>query len=266
MMPNPLSGNRRRAAMWATVSMLVFSLAAFCGCGDRPRQVTTLRLYAGAGLRRAVERLIADFESQTGIRVEADYGGSGLLVSRAQADPQADLFMPGDVWYVDRLDELAGLIETKTAVSWFVPVVIVRKGNPKAIRGLEDFFRSDVSVALGRPDACQVGRISGRILAQNGLDRSALRPKESLTVNELGVWVTMGDVDAAIVWDAIAANIADSVDVIEIPKEKNVISRVVVGLMKTSANPEAARKFIAFVTGDTGRGILRQNGYRTEAP
>ena len=124
----------------------------------------------------------------------------------------------------------------------------------------------DVRVALGRAKACQVGRISGRILKKNGLDRADLSPKESLTVNELGVWVKMSDVDAAIVWDAIAANIADSVEVIEIPVDRNIISRVVVGLMRTSKDKEAARRFIDFMTGQKGRAILKKNGYRVEAP
>ena len=88
----------------------------------------------------------------------------------------------------------------------------------------------------------------------------------SLNVNELGVWVQMKKVDAAIVWDAIAANIADAVDVIPIPKEKNVISRVVVGLMATSAHKIEAQRFIDFMAGDTGQAVLRQKGYRTEAP
>jgi len=237
--------------------------------GTIPGPVTsdvTLRMYTGAGLRPAVDELAEAFKAATGITVEPDYAGSGVAISRARQDPRADLFMPGDVWYVDRLQELSGLIESKTAVSWFVPVIIVRKGNPKGIEGLADLFRDDVSVALGRADACQVGRVSGKILEKNGLDRAGLDARESLTVNELGVWVKMGSLDAAVVWDAIAANIADSVDVISIPREKNVISQVVVGLMTTSKHKEAARQFVDFLTSDAGRAILKSKGYRTEAP
>ena len=242
------------------------ALAGLAGCGQKKAPPRSIRLYAGAGLRRAVEQLSAEFEKQTGIRVEPDYAGSGMLVTRAQADPDADLFMPGDVWYVDRLQDKAGLIAEKTPVAYFVPVIIVAKGNPKAIRSLADFFRPDVAVALGKADACQVGRISGAILAKNGLDRGHLTPKESLTVNELGVWVKMKDVDGAIVWDAIAANIADAVEVVEIPPDKNVISRVVVGRMTTSKDRDAAKRFVTFMTGPTGREILRRNGYRIDAP
>lgn len=256
----------RKLADVIALAGVAATLAGLAGCGQKKAPPRSIRLYAGAGLRKAVEQLSVEFEKQTGIRVEPDYAGSGMLITRAQGDSDADLFLPGDVWYVDRLQEKAHLIAEKTSVAYFVPVIIVAKGNPKGIHSLADFFRHDVSVALGKADACQVGRISGEILAKNDLDRGRLTPKESLTVNELGVWVKMKDVDAAIVWDAIAANIADAVEVVEIPPDKNVISRVVVGRMTTSKDVDAAERFVTFMAGPTGREILRRNGYRTDAP
>jgi len=258
--------SRRLGASLIVLAALAVGVAALWGCGRKKEQAGALRLYAGAGLRRAVDELVAEFEKDTGIKVAPDYGGSGMIISRARLDTQADLFMPGDVWYVDRLNEKAGLIESKTPVAYFVPVIIVMKGNPKNVDGLRDLFREDVKVALGNPKACQVGRLSEKIFKRSGLDPARLNAKQSVTVNELGVWVKTGDVDAAIVWDAIAANIVDSVEVIEIPREKNIISRVVVGLMKTSTDKKSAQKFIDFMTGPRGRAILRGNGYRIEAP
>lgn len=237
------------------------------GCEHRVSNTPPpVRLYAGAGMRKAVEELQTSFERETGITVETDYAGSGILVSRAREDHNADLFMPGDVWYVNRLHELTGLIETQATVCFFVPVIIVQKGNPKKIRGLDDFTRDDVRVALGRADACQVGRITGRILSNAGITRSTLECKESITVNELGVWVKMRDVDAAVVWDAIAANVAEAVDVIQIPQEQNVISRVSIGLMKTARNKKAAEQYMTFMTSAEGRRILQDNGYRVDEP
>jgi molybdate transport system substrate-binding protein len=74
----------------------------------------------------------------------------------------------------------------------------------------------------------------------------------------------MKNVDTAIVWDAIANNITDSVDTIDIPKDKNVISKVVVGLLSDSKNKAAAQEFIDFLTGESGKKILEENGYSTE--
>lgn len=233
------------------------------GCGKTETSVR-LRLYAGGGMRRAVEALSVSFHKQTGIVVDADYAGSGMLITRAQGDSAADLFMPGDVWYVDQLNEKTGNIEECITVSYFVPIIIVPKGNPKGIKGIEDLNNPALKIGVGKPKACQIGRLTAKILEKAGVTTTKENTLESLTVNELGVWVKMNNVDGAIVWDAIAANIADSVDLIEIPQEINEISTVVCGLMKTSKNKEAAKQFMQFMASPDGQAILKKMGYRTE--
>lgn len=233
------------------------------GCGGQDENVR-LRLYAGGGMRRAVEELSDAFREQTGIVIDADYAGSGMLITRAQGDDAADLFMPGDVWYVDQLQQKTGNIEERVTVSYFVPIIIVPKGNPMNIGGIKDLNSPALKIGLGKADACQIGRLTTKIFEKAGVNVSKEGVLESLTVNELGVWVKMHNVDVAIVWDAIAANIADSVETIEIPREFNEISTVVCGLMKTSANKVAAKRFMQFMVSPEGQAILKKLGYRTE--
>lgn len=104
------------------------------GCRQDVSEQAPIKIYAGAGLRPALAELTEQFREQTGLTCEVDYGGSGLILSRAKADDQADLFIPGDVWYVDRLDELTSNVQQKTTISYFVPTIIVQKGNPKQIK------------------------------------------------------------------------------------------------------------------------------------
>lgn len=231
-----------------------------------PGEEPELRLYAGAGLRRAVNAAVAAFHEKTGIKVVPDYGGSGLVLTRAREDKTADLFLPGDAWYVDRYEKLTGRRTERAPVAYFVPTLIVDKGNPKHITGLSDLARADVTVGLGKADACQIGRVSSRILKNAGVDAAELDTQESLTVNELGVWVQTKTVDAAIVWDAIAANIADDVETIPIPPEQNVISRVLLAILPTTTRRGDARKFLEFLSRPRGRTILRNNGFRTTLP
>jgi molybdate transport system substrate-binding protein len=257
--------HRRNLGLGLAGVALLLLAAWLCGCG-KPAENIRLRLYAGAGLREALEALTAAFAGETGLAVEVDYAGSGVLISRAKGDPQADLFMPGDVWYVDRLEEVTDNVAERTQVSYFVPTIIVAKGNPKNVSCLRDFARSDLKVALGNPQACQIGRLCVDILANVGLDSAALNAKESLTVNELGLWVQMKDVDAAIVWDAVAEGIRESVDTIEIPEAVNKISTVVCARLKSAPHPKEAQHFLQFLVSPTGQRLLREKGYRTEPP
>ncbi len=257
---------QRRTVRWTGAVALVAVAGLFLGGCSGPDE-DALVLYAGAGLSKAVDAAIAEFEKVHGIKVVVDYAGSQTILTSAQEKKIGDLFMPGDVWYVDELHRQSGLIGEKTAVAYFVPVILVRKDNTKTIDTLADMFADGVTVALGDPDACQIGRLSTTLLAKNGLDRANLKaPMESLTVNELGVWVETRKVDAAVVWDAVAVNYADSCRTVTIPKDKNIISNVVVGLMTTSKQPDKARKFIAFLTSEAGQKILNTHGLQTEAP
>lgn len=225
------------------------------------KEPEAVRLYAGAGLRDAVEALRAEFEERTGTTVDVDYAGSGVVLARVQDDPQADLFMPGDVWYVDRLNELTGLVQESTPVARLIPVLIVAEGNPKKITGLDGLMRLDVRAALGSPKACQIGRLSQRILDRAGLKWDQVADKESLTVNELVVWVKMNAVDAAIVWDSTAAAAADQLDIISLDLQPSGISSVACALLKSSTNPKAAHAFVRFMAGAEGQQIFEENGF-----
>ncbi len=234
----------------------------------RPDAGKSLYLYCGAGLRPAMKDVIAAFTARTGAAVEADYGGSGVIISRMRASGRGDLFMPGDVWYVE-LAEKGGLVASKAMVCYFVPVILVQEGNPKAIEGVADLARPGLKLGLGNPKACQIGRISRQIFAKNGIDLAAVQANlafSSTTVNELGIQVRTGHLDAVIVWDAIAAFYADAGEVVEVPPQQNVISRVAIAVLESAADPALAERFVTFTTSDEGQALFRRHHYRTEPP
>ncbi|MCX5674434.1 MAG: molybdate ABC transporter substrate-binding protein [Planctomycetota bacterium] len=236
--------------------------------GQTPAAGDTLLAYVGAGLKPAMDDLVKAFGEKTGITVLCDYGGSGMIISRLRLARRGDLFMPGDLWYVE-LAEKEDLIASKASVCYFVPVILVQKGNPKNIAGLADLVRPGVRLGLGNPKACQVGRASEAIFARSGIPAEAVAGNlvfSSVTVNELGIQVTMGQLDAAIVWDAVAAFYAGKADVVPIPPAQNEISNVAVGVLKCSQQPAAAQQFVDFLVGPDGQAIFRKHQYRTEPP
>ena len=247
--------------------VLLAAVMAAAGCaGDAPQD--DLYLFAGAGLRPALDDMAAAYRAETGTTVTCDYGGSGMILSRLRLHERGDLFMPGDMWYVD-LAEKDGLVASKTLVCYFVPVILVPKGNPAGITGLADLARPGVRLGLGDAEKCQIGRLCPQIFEKNGLDQAAIDANTryaSVTVNELGVQIKTGHLDAAIVWDAIAALYPDTAEVIRIPRDQNVISSVAVALLNLSKRPDEARRFIDFLTSDRGQAIFEKHHYRTEPP
>lgn len=229
------------------------------GCGQR--QPEAVSLYAAAGLRDAVEALRTEFTRQTGTEVAVDYAGSGVVLARVQTDPLADIFMPADVWYVDRLEEQAASVAESVPVARLIPVLIVAKGNPKNITGLADLVRPEIKTAMGNPKACQIGRLCKLMLDRAGLEWDQVVDEESLTVNELAVWAKMNAVDAAVVWDSTAATVIDSVDVLPLDPKSDEVSMVACALIKTAPHTEKAQAFIQFMAGTEGQRIFEETGF-----
>jgi len=225
-------------------------------------------VYAAAGLKPVMEDLSAAFRAKTGARVECDFGGSGMLISRVRLAQRGDLFMPGERWYVEQAAK-DGLVASQKDICHFVPVILVQKGNPKNIKTLADLARPGVRLGLGNPQSCQVGRASDEIFAKNGIAKEAVEKAvvfQSVTVNELGVQVTVGQLDAAIVWDCTAAFYADKADAVAIPPAQNVISNVTAAVLKCSAQPARAQAFVDFLVSPEGQAIFRKHQYTTEMP
>ncbi len=248
-------GNWVRSVISVTVLLLCL------GCGTQPP-----RLYCGAGIRPPVAELVETFARREGVNIECDYAGSEVLLSRIKLTRQGDLYMPGDVHYVDMAAK-EGLVDSQTTVCYFVPVILVQKGNPKNIRSLTDLTRADVKVGLGDPKACAIGRKTSKILAKNRIPEEDVNVAfRSVTVNELGNHIKLGSLDAAIVWDAVAAFFPEQTETVAIPRENNVISTVAVGVLSRTKHPEQAARFVKFLTSDEGLAVFKKHGYATRLP
>jgi len=227
-----------------------------------------LFIYAGAGLKPALDELTKAFVAKTGTRIECDYGGSGMLISRLRLSKRGDLFMPGERWYVDQAAQ-DDLVASQKNVCYFVPVILVQKGNPKNVKALADLARPGLRLGLGNPKVCQIGRASEQLFAKNNIAKDAVEKNlafSSVTVSELGLQVTMGQLDATIVWDATAALYAGKADAIAIPPAANEVSSVAVAILKFSEQQALAQEFVDFLASPDGQAIFRKQHFTTELP
>lgn len=254
----------------------IFALALLtAGCqpagspnGQPAEQQSELTIFVGAGIRPPVAELAELFARDHGVHIVSDYAGSEVLLSKIQLAERGDIYMPGDKHYVDQAAE-AGLILSQQSVCYFVPTILVQKGNPKQIAGLQDLVKPGIKLGLGDEKSCAIGRTCKRIFEQNGFPWEKVEKNlafQSMTVNELGMQIQAQSLDAVIVWDAIAAYYADDGDEVVIPLEQNVISRVNVAVLKFTQDQELAEQFVEFVASDQGRAIFQKHGYRTAPP
>ena len=261
------------------LSTILFLLLALSGCRKEPPaqpapppqrapERAELLLYCGAGLRPPAAELAEVFGQDNGVHVALDAAGSEILLSRIRVSRRGDLYMPGESYYVDQA-QAQGLVLSRATACYFVPVILVQKGNPQRIVELEDLLRPGLKLGLGNPEATAVGLQARRIMDKNHIAWEDLQKNvvfQSLTVNELGTQVQIGSIDAAIVWDAMAGFYANATQAVPIPPHRNAVSTVEVSVLSTTTHCDLAEKFQAFVVSPRGREIFRKHKYTVDPP
>jgi len=251
--------------------LFVVALAVLTGCKRQKSEESQsepkkLLLYCGAGIRPPVAQMAEAFEREHGVKIVVDYAGSEVLLSKIKLIRKGDLYMPGDKYYVDQAAQ-EGMIHSQQSACYFVPTILVRKGNPKNIRRLQDLVTEGVKLGLGDAQACAIGRKTKQIFAKNDIPWEQVEKNlafQSTTVNELGMQIQAGSLDAVIVWDAIAGYYSEHGTEVPIPPGKNVISTVNIGVLSFTKNRSLADKFVEFAVSAAGQAILAEHNYRVE--
>jgi len=242
--------------VFAAFGALPFSLTP---C--RAEKAAAIMVYSGAGMRKPMDAIGVAFQKQCGTAVHYNYAGSNALLSQMQLTHQGDAYMPGATMYIDIACK-KGLISYKIPIAYHIPVITVPRGNPAGVEGLADLVRPDVKVISGDPQVAAIGKIGNKILTKNGL-KKAFWSKDvdtTATMNELIIYIAMGQADAAINWwDTVKA--VDKIEVIQIPREQNLIKVIPIGVTTFSRHPDTARKFVDFCASEKGKAIFRAHGF-----
>lgn len=228
----------------------------------------TLFVYCGAGMRLPIEKLAKEFQEKTPVQIQASYDGSNKLLGQIELTRTGDVYIPGDADYVGMARD-KGWITDSTPLCFFEPVILVQKGNPLGVQSLSDLLKPKVRVGQGDPKAAAVGRMMPKLMELNGISPEAWAKNVMLntaTVNELGSAVKLKTLDAAVVWNAIAASYAEDTDVVSIEKSKNVFPVVEAAVLSFSQNPEAAKALVTFLASDRAKEVLESCGYSVEKP
>lgn len=228
-----------------------------------------LIVYAAPASRMPLEEIRSTYERETGRFVDVRYEPSEVLLEKVRlvhpTEP-ADVFIPADDSYVKRARD-EGLLTESFPVARMRAVVLTAKGNPKRLAKWDDLLAEGVRVSVPNPSAA-VGKLTRDHLARTG-KWNALQPRAvgALSVTEAANAARTGGVDAAIVWDAVAAgpNYAGQ-SVLPLPELAGVTGRVEAAVLKQSRDAGTARKFAAYVAAsDRGLSHFRAAGFAVES-
>lgn len=231
--------------------------------GTQVVRAEELLVYAGAGLRPAMEPLATLFETQNHAKVLLEYGGSGQLLTRFQASRKGDVFVPGSKVYFEKLITAGDLKGTTQDIVAHTPVVGVTQAKATTIKNFSDLATPGVRVGLGDPKAMALGQTAETILAASGIGE-AIRANVVLraaTVKQLALYVSQGDIDAAIIGRSDAILNTATMVMLEIPKHWYKPDIIAVGILSTTTHPDLAKRFADLLASPKGVAIFKQVGF-----
>lgn len=225
---------------------------------------TEILVSAAASLNNVLTELGTNFQAQTGIQVEFNFDASSTLARQIEAGAPADIFFSADETQMDKLAK-QNLIDPSTRVSRLGNslVVVEPKDSTLQISSASDLTNADVKqIALADPRAVPAGIYAKAWLTKLQL-WAAIEPKvvPAENVRAALAAVASGNADAGIVYKTDAA-ISKKVKVVyEVPVAEGPKISYPMALIKDSAQPDAAKKFLAYLSSEEAGQVFLRYGF-----
>ena len=280
------------AAGIAKMTACTLMLSALFGCGQsagtaQTEQIvdlgakTELNVFAAASMTETLNQIAENYKSiEPDVTLTFNFASSGDLLTQIKEGADCDIFISAAPKQMNELDGtladdsdknpdgLDELLEgTRFDMLENKVVLAVPDGNPKGIESfdqLAELLRAgDVFLAMGNSDV-PVGQYTQKIFAHYGLDEQAMADAGELTygsnVKEVTTQVSEGAVDCGIIY-ATDANAAGLTAVDEATAD--MCGQVIypAAILKNSPNPDAAKAFLDYLTGDSAGKVFKSVGF-----
>jgi molybdate transport system substrate-binding protein len=234
-------------------------------------EASRLTVYAAASLTEAFVELGHLLErGHPGLTVRFNFAGSQQLAAQLEAGAPADVFASADQRWMSYAREKKLVVEDAPVFARNRLVVIVPRTNPARITSLSDLARPGTKIVMaaqgvpvGKYSRTSVENLAGAPGYPAGYDRRVLANVVSQEENVKAVVakVQLGEADAGVVYRSdVNPTVARYVRVFEIPDPYNVIASYPIAVLKSAANPEAARWFLELVLSEPGQRVLQRHG------
>lgn len=217
-------------------------------------------VFAAASLTETFTQLGKDFEAANpGTKVIFNFAGSSALATQITQGAPADVFAsaaPANMKTVTDAGDAAGepTIFVKNQL-----VIAVAKGNPKGIQGLPDLSKDGVKVALCA-EQVPCGAAAKKALDASGTTVTPVTQEQD--VKAALSKVTLGEVDAALVYRTDAKAAGDDVDAVEFPESAQAVNDYPIVVLNDAPNKAGAQAFVDYVLSDKGKTVLTDAGFQ----
>ena len=230
--------------------------ASASGSGAPQKATGELKVLAAASLKASFTEIGTQLEKDNpGLHVTFDFQGSQTLVSSLSEGNEADVLATADEPTMNKAVEQK-LVGERTEFATNVPTLIVPKGNPANVKGIDSSLDNAKLVICVETAPC--GNAAKELAKAYNVTLNPVSEEQKVT--DVRTKVESGEADAGVVYktDAVAAK--DKVDEITIDN-KGVVNHYPIAQTAKPSNPEAAQVFINAITSKSGQEILAKYGF-----
>lgn len=238
-----------------------------CGSGSDPARAGSggddlsgvVTVLAASSLTESFEAIGKRFErAHPDVDVQFSFAASSELATQITAGAPADVFASASPETMRQVVEAQAARGRPTVFARNRLEIAVPAGNPGEVTGLADLGRRELRVALCAAEV-PCGAAGAKALAAAGVtpapDTLEADVKATLTK------VTLGEVDAALVYRTDVRAAGPDVEGIEFPQSAQAVNSYPVVALHDAPNPRAARAFVDLVLSEQGTAVLTRAGF-----
>ncbi|MBK8091590.1 MAG: extracellular solute-binding protein [Verrucomicrobiaceae bacterium] len=248
--------------LFISILLAISTLALWYLLRPTPQQGAepSLMVFCAAGLKQPVEEIAAAYSKETGSRVQLQFGGTSTLLSQFRVAKQGDLFIAADDGALADAKKLDLTREELRLVRQW-PVIAFAKGNPKKITGLESLLAPDLKLALANPEAASISKITRNILGPRWDALAAKTAVMKPTVMDIAADLSLGSVDAAILWNSTVAQF-EKLEALEVAEFSAKPEHATAAVLASSADASSALRFARYLNApEKGAAIFKKHHF-----
>jgi molybdate transport system substrate-binding protein len=226
-----------------------------------------LTVHAAASLTDAMKEIGAAYEKQSSDKLQFNFGASNMLERQIEQGAPADIFLSADEAKMDALEKKDLLLSgTRRSLLSNLLVIIAANDAANLPKSASDLTKPEYrKIALAEPQTVPAGIYAREYLQKLKLwdaVKDKVIPTES--VRAALAAVESGNVEAGFVYKTDAL-ISKKVRVtLEIPATEGPKISYPMAVLKSSKEPERARKLEAYLAGPEARSIFEKFGFTVE--
>ncbi len=256
------------------LAMAAVATLALAGCGSTdgpesssgngpgsplPTASGEIVVFAAASLTESFTQLGKDFEAANPeATVTFNFAGSSALAQQINQGAPADVFASAAPKNMTDVTDTGAITDSPVTIVTNTLEIVVPAGNPGKVSGLADFAKPDLKIALCA-EQVPCGAAAKKVFEAAGITPApdTLEQDVKATLSK----VSLGEVDAALVYKTDVKAAGDKVEGIEFPESGKAVNEYPIAVCTKAPNAEGAKMFVDFVLSDKGRAVLTEAGF-----